>query len=362
MDITNYLSDSIKVLIAQALNAKKLCLREKIFLFRYKKSSVNAAILRKKYEENGLHIPPFLIASITSRCNLFCNGCYARANKSCGENIKTDYLSDNRLDELFFEAEDIGINFILLAGGEPLMRKEILIKASKHKKILFPVFTNGTLFDDYFSNMFNKSRNLLPILSIEGNESTTDKRRGKGVYQKIIFSIHLLNKKKIFFGASITVTKNNIDDVTSKSFVDKFKKYGCGIFFYIEYVPNDQKDEINALTDKEREILDKNITYLKKENGGCIFISFPGDEKLLEGCLAAGRGFFHISVNGNAEPCPFSPYSDINLKEHSIKQCLSSPLFNKIKSSDFMLEPHTGGCLLHMKEKEVQEIIRQQNT
>jgi MoaA/NifB/PqqE/SkfB family radical SAM enzyme len=49
-----------------------------------------------------------------------------------------------------------------------------------------------------------------------------------------------------------------------------------------------------------------------------IFISFPGDEKTSGGCLAAGRGFFHINSHGGAEPCPASPYSDINVRDSSL--------------------------------------------
>ena len=89
-----------------------------------------------------------------------------------------------------------------------------------------------------------------------------------------------------------------------------------------------------------------------------LFIAFPGDEKQTEGCLAAGRGFFHISVSGNAEPCPFSPFSDINITDKSIKECLLSPFFKKITSGEIMNQPHTGGCLLHKMEKEVKELLK----
>ncbi|KAA6315182.1 hypothetical protein EZS27_034321, partial [termite gut metagenome] len=39
----------------------------------------------------------------------------------------------------------MGISFILLAGGEPLLRKDVLVAASKIKEVAFPVFTNGTV-------------------------------------------------------------------------------------------------------------------------------------------------------------------------------------------------------------------------
>ena len=40
--------------------------------------------IAKQQEKEGLHVPPFLIASIASQCNLHCAGCYARAGGGCG--------------------------------------------------------------------------------------------------------------------------------------------------------------------------------------------------------------------------------------------------------------------------------------
>ena len=42
------------------------------------------AIKRECWEKEGIHVPPFLIASITRRCNLKCAGCYARARQETG--------------------------------------------------------------------------------------------------------------------------------------------------------------------------------------------------------------------------------------------------------------------------------------
>ena len=38
--------------------------------------------------------------------------------------------------------------------------------------------------------------------------------------------------------------------------------------------------------------------------------------------IVAERGFFHINSHGGAESCPFSPYSDINVKNTSLRQAL----------------------------------------
>ena len=55
---------------------------------------------------------------------------------------------------IFSEADDLGISFILLVGGEPLLRRDIIEAAGKRRNILFPIFTNGTFMDDRYLALF----------------------------------------------------------------------------------------------------------------------------------------------------------------------------------------------------------------
>ena len=88
-----------------------------------------------------------------------------------------------------------------------------------------------------------------------------------------------------------------------------------------------------------------------------VFISFPGDEKSSGGCLAAGRGFFHINSHGGAEPCPFSPYSDVNIRDRSLRDAMNSPLFTALRSGDLLADDHKGGCVLFDKREQVQALL-----
>ena len=355
IDLNKYMADAIKAIIKQATSAANFNIRELIYLTRFKKSATIAYKTREKYKEQGTHVPPFLIASITSTCNLFCSGCYARANNSCSSQDR-ELLAPDRYDKLFTEAEQLGISFILLAGGEPLMRKEIIDVALKHKKVMYIVFTNGTLIDDNYIKIINKNRNILPVMSIEGDKNNTDLRRGAGVYEKIDTLMKTFKRKKIFYGLSVTADKHNVDEVIEEKFLDKIYKDGCKVLFYIEYVPVEKGTTDRAFDDMDRLKLENAMLKYKEKYSDMVILSFPGDEKKMEGCLAAGRGFFHISVDGDAEPCPFSPYSDTNLKEKSILDALSSPLFKGLVDSGLLNAEHTGGCLLHEKEEEVKKL------
>jgi MoaA/NifB/PqqE/SkfB family radical SAM enzyme len=137
-----------------------------------------AARTRELWEEEGIHVPPFMIASITRRCNLNCTGCYARAQNR----QQREDLSQQRLKELMDEARELGFSFVLLAGGEPLTRPEILDITEAHPEIIFPLFTNGTLFTEEILERIREQKNVVPVLSLEGLETETDSRRGNGVY------------------------------------------------------------------------------------------------------------------------------------------------------------------------------------
>lgn len=356
-NLESYLSDGVEGIIKGAIKATLTNPKESIFMAKYALASKKANSLRQQYELRGEHIPPFLIASITSKCNLHCTGCYSRFNNSCHDDMVVNQLTDQEWLRLFNEARNLGIGFVILAGGEPMMRPDIIKAAAKIQDVLFPIFTNGTMFNEEYINLISKCCNLIPVLSIEGNENITDSRRGTGVYRKLISTMDDLQKNKILYGASITVTKENLKDVTTKEFLDKLFERGCKVVFFVEYVPVEDKTKDLAPQEAERDFLNKKLSELRKTYEEMLFISFPGDEKSSGGCLAAGRGFFHINSNGGVEPCPFSPYSDTNLRNTSIRDALNSPLFKKLQDGKVLTEEHDGGCVLFEKRETVKELL-----
>lgn len=357
-ELTNYFEKSIQSIIATAIKSALKNPKETEFLLKYGRSCKKASQIREEYKSQSIHIPAFLICSITSNCNLYCSGCYARANQMCTDQQTKSLLSVEKWNELFHEASKLGIPFALLAGGEPLLRKDVIETAAKHKDILFPIFTNGTMINEAYLALFHQNRNLVPILSLEGKEEKTDVRRGKGTYQKLITVMDELKKKHIFYGASITVTIENIEEVSSDTFLNELYERGCKAIFFVEYVPFNQNTKHLEPTDKERAFLETRLSIVREAYDDIIFLSFPGDEKYMGGCLAAGRGFFHINPTGDAEPCPFSPYSDINLKTHSLLDALQSPFFQKVQELNLLGGDHNGGCALFAQQAEVEELLK----
>ena len=111
--------------------------------------------------------------------------------------------------------------------------------------------------------------------------------------------------------------------------------------------------------DNEREYLRGEIARLRQEHPEMVYISFPGDEKSSGGCVAAGRGFFHINSHGGAEPCPFSPYSDVNVRNTSLRDAMHSLLFTALRDGSILIDDHDGGCVLYEKRELVEKLLAQ---
>ena len=358
IDIQQYLTEGVEAIVKDALRATLRDPKESLFMARFAAASRKASERRAQNEREGLHVPSYLIASITSSCNLHCAGCYSRANHATQDCAPQRQLSTEQWESIFTQAEELGVSFILLAGGEPLLRYDVLEAAGKHPSVLFPIFTNGTFLGERVFQLLDRCRNLIPVISIEGDQALTDARRGDGVYRKIMENMERLQKRGLLFGCSITVTTENLAEVLSDAFVSSLASRGCKAVFYIEFVPVTDEARQLAPGDAEREEIRSGIERLRIEHPEMVFVSFPGDEKSSGGCLAAGRGFFHINSHGGAEPCPFSPYSDINVAETSLREAMNSGLFHALRENGHLLEDHVGGCVLYEKRLLVEELLQ----
>ena len=135
------------------------------------------------------------------------------------------------------EADELGISFFVIAGGEPLTRPEIVDIAGDLPHIVFLLVTNGLFLTPDLIERFSGLRNVVPVLSIDGNQAETDERRGLGVHERLQDKMRELKAAGIFFSLSLTVPRTNFATVTDPEFLQSAVDAGCCFFLLLEYTP-----------------------------------------------------------------------------------------------------------------------------
>ena len=274
---------------------------------------------REKYNCN---IPWTILLDPTTACNLKCKGCWAA---EYGNSLNLSY---EQIDDIISQGKELGIYFYIFTGGEPLVRKKDILKiCEKHNDCEFLIFTNSTLIDEEFIDEMLRLKNIVPAISVEGSEFTTDARRGDGIYNKVIKSMKLLKDNKLPFGISCCYTSQNYKSIISEEFVDEMIERGALFAWYFHFMPvgKGTGKELLPKPDQRKHIYHQLRKYRKTKP--LFFLDFQNDAEYIGGCIAGGRNYLHINANGDLEPCVFIHYSDSNIKEKTLVESLQSPLF-----------------------------------
>ena len=94
---------------------------------------------------------------LTARCNNNCTHCYINLPEK-DKNAKDLELSFDKICALIDEAQVLGVLWVTLSGGEPLLRKDFIkiYRYLKEKGMLVSVFTNAALITDEHVRLFFK--------------------------------------------------------------------------------------------------------------------------------------------------------------------------------------------------------------
>lgn len=289
-------------------------------------------------EAFGTNPPEILLISPTKFCNLNCKGCYA---DSTAINEK---LSWTVLERLVQEVRTLwGSRFVVFSGGEPLAYRDegnsVMELVENNPDIFFMMYTNGTLIDNKTARRMGKMGNLIPAISIEGMKETTDTRRGDGIFDQIIAAMERLRQEKVFFGLSITATRENAEEVLSERVIDfYFNEMDANFAWLFQYMPIGRAITLDLLpTPEQRLWMWKRSWELIRERRLYISDFWNGGPAAL-GCIAAGRegGYMAVCWNGDVIPCAFMPYSPVNINTiyaegKTLNDIWNEPFFRKVR-------------------------------
>lgn len=207
---------------------------------------------------------PVVVWNSTKSCNLECIHCYASAKKSRFAGEMTTEEAKEMIDDL----ASFNVPALLMSGGEPLVRPDILDLAeyATTKGIRVTFSTNGILITE------EKARRMAGIgvtyagISIDGAEPRHDRMRAKnGAFQETLKGIRNARRYGIRVGVRFTATSENIGDLDTIFRLVEDEGIGRLCIYHLVYsgrgaylsgidVPNEQKrvfmDKLIRQTDR----------------------------------------------------------------------------------------------------------------
>ena len=252
-----------------------------------------------------LRIPLSGSIELTRRCNLSCIHCYAVGSTRGAMQREMD---TGMILSVIDETCEAGCLYLLITGGEPLLRKDFpeIYRHAKGKGLLITVFTNGTLINDEIIGLFKELPPHAVEISLYGATAATyEKITGvAGSYERCIQGISSLISGKIHVNLkTILMTANSHEFFDIENIA---KELGVKFRFDAEIFPRLDGDKfplelrVPVMDAIEKEFSDnKRLSqwekYFEKTKGQAV-------PDTLYNCGAGITGF-HIDPYGNLQPC-----------------------------------------------------------
>ncbi|MGY0287267.1 MAG: radical SAM protein [Candidatus Methanodesulfokora washburnensis] len=173
--------------------------------------SVSFRIKGKEKSKFSSRERPVIAWNITGMCNMRCKHCYISAPM----NKELDRETALRLIE---EMGEIRIPLVILTGGEPFLRKDLLeiVEKLREKDVKVAISTNGTLINEEIAGKLADKVEYVGVSLDSSNEDWHDEFRGvKGAFREALKGIRNLISAGIPTGLRMTLTRLNVDSVPS---------------------------------------------------------------------------------------------------------------------------------------------------
>lgn len=267
---------------------------------------------------------------ITYGCNFRCKHCF---NISGEHNFGEKELSDDEVMKIIYEVSEISPRSLCICGGEPLLRKDLLLRIGEYytnnarRETSLNLVTNGFLLNEEIADELKSAGYRTVQVSLDGAcESTHDWiRNKKGAFKKAVNALNILVNKGFYVGVACTPNKENyneIDDILKFADDIEVNEFRMQPLMKMGRAKNMQE---YFLDDKEYFKLSKKIKRYAIEKNKKMKVEW-GDP--IEHLLAMAEHFdlqyISISAYGEIEISPYIPIVFGNLRKHSIEEYLKA--------------------------------------
>jgi AdoMet-dependent heme synthase len=293
--------------------------------------------------------------NLTQRCNLECAHCYMSAH--AGADTRGELSTDECrrvMDEIAAVNPDV---FMILTGGEPLLRRDIwdLAACAAEHRFTTVFGTNGVLLREKEARLMREHRVLGASISLDSTDRVKHDgfRRQAGAWDAAVRATRVLGDEGLDFSLHMSVTDWNVHDVPAM--IDLAKRLGAKVLNFFFLVRTGRGRD---LTDIDAAAYERILTYLAESQGGIqaasrarqrdfedpwatpvgqtdgllirakcaphfrrILWEMNPSSPLLKnyayGSCPAGKYYCRITPTGDVTPCPYMPVAAGSLRERS---------------------------------------------
>jgi radical SAM protein with 4Fe4S-binding SPASM domain len=242
---------------------------------------------------------------LTYRCNLRCIHCYLAGDRvSAGQKE----MDTGKILSVLDEITEAGCLFLLITGGEPLLRDDFpeIYRYAKKKGLLITIFTNGTLITKKIVELFRDLPPHIIEISLYGaTASTYEKITGKsGSFEKCMLGIRQLHDHKLPVRIkTILMTLNSHEFFSIQNIAGEF---GIKFRFDAALFPRRNGDRtpltlrVSPEDAVEKEFSDSDRTLSWKK-----YFQRVRSKSLADTLYTCGAGTtgFHVDAHGFLKPC-----------------------------------------------------------
>ena len=248
-------------------------------------------------------VPVSASLELTYRCNLHCTHCY------CPPGERAEELSTAEIRAIVDELARMGTLFLLLTGGDPLLRKDFaeIYRHAKQAGLLITVFTNGTLIDDEVAALFEELPPYLVEISLYGltREVYEQVVAVKGSYERCLAGIQRVLAGGHPLALKCPVTRENAHEIPGIAQLAK----DLGVDFRYDPLllatmeggtrPHELRLSAEEIVAFEAADVEKDRAWRKYLGDEALPV--PADDKLFS--CGAGKNSLHVDPYGNVQVC-----------------------------------------------------------
>ena len=273
---------------------------------------------------------------LTLRCNATCPFCSIHL---IPKRLKSNEMTTHQIKSLIDQISELGVNALSFTGGEPTLRKD-LPELVYHAGVIHD-FMNGIATNGYLMPQLLKEKSRLEgldyiLLSLDyPTAELHDKKRGIKVFDRVMETITLSNKRDISVIISTVVMKDNIQFL--ENICELAENLNCSIELFpcediirdhrnFQYKINNIEDMIpdlsvwakllHSLRSKYKNILTDPISINVVEKGG--FGGAPEYHQTSLRCHVA-EAYLFVRYDGFIDyPCKIHPVKSFNALKDTI--------------------------------------------